>query len=416
MKALVYRLSLPRVVLAKLLAHRWPWLVYGPAGAVVYTDWPDPVPPGEDWAVVAPRLAGLCGSDIGVIAAHTSPSASPFSSFPAVLGHEVVGVIAQGGARVPWPAGTRVVVDPSISCTMRGLPPCPQCQRGFPYLCQRCTDGTLSPGFLVGFCRDLPGGWAQRMLAHASQLHPVPDGMSDERAVLVEPLAIAVHGVLRRPPAAGARILVIGAGTIGLSTVAALRLLGYDAHVTVAARHGMQARLARELGASRVVSPADLGRAAAEAGARAFRPLIGRAVYRGGFDLVYDCVGTRRSLDDALRLAREGGTVVLLGAAGEIPKIDWTFVWMRELEVVGAVGYGLERVGGRTVHTFDLVLEALAAHPELPVERMVTHRFPLHRYREALQAALDRRASGAIKIVFTPNEGGAPTVSTPRDG
>lgn len=404
MKALVYRLSLPRVVLARLLARRWPWLVYGPAGPVTYTDWPDPVPPGDDWAVVAPRLAGLCGSDIGVIAAHTSPSASPFSSFPAVLGHEVVGVIVEGGARVPWPAGTRVVIDPSISCTMRGLPPCPQCRRGFPYLCERCTDGALAPGFLVGYCRDLPGGWAQRMLAHTTQLHPVPDTLSDERAVLVEPLAIAAHGILRHPPVAGARVLVIGAGTIGLSTVAALRLLGYDAHVIVAARHGMQARLARELGADQVVSPGDLGRAATEAGARAFRPLLGRDVYRGGFDLVFDCAGTRRSLDDALRLAREGGTVVLLGAAGEISRLDWTFVWMRELEIVGAVGYGLEQVGDRTIHTFDLVLEALARNPDLPVERMVTHRFPLRGYRNALKAALDRRSSGAVKIVFAPNE------------
>ncbi|HEY8487720.1 MAG TPA: alcohol dehydrogenase catalytic domain-containing protein [Thermaerobacter sp.] len=404
MKALVYRLSLPRVAVAKLLGHRWPWLVYGPAGPVSYADWPDPTLPGDDWAVVAPRLAGLCGSDIGVIAAHTSPSASPFSSFPAVLGHEVVGVIAEAGARVPWPVGTRVVVDPSISCTMRGLSPCPQCQRGFPYLCQHCTDGDLAPGFLVGYCRDLPGGWGERMLAHQSQLHPVPDTLSDERAVLVEPLAIAAHGILRHPPAPGDRVLVIGAGTIGLATVAALRLLGYDVPVTVAARHGMQARLARELGAAQVVPPAELGRVAVEAGARAFRPILGRDVYRGGFDLVYDCAGTRRSLDDALRLAREGGTVVLLGAAGEIPRLDWTFVWMRELEIVGAVGYGLEQVGGRTVHTFDLVLEALAAHPDLPVERMVTHRFPLRRYREALKAALDRRSSGAVKIVFTPNE------------
>ena len=402
MEALVYRLSLPRVILTKLLGSRWPWLIYGPPGPLVYAHLPDPELRGDDWALVRTRLAGVCGSDLGVIAAHSSPSASPFSSFPAVLGHEIYGVVERAGSRVPVPAGTRVVVDPSISCTMRGLPPCPACQEGFPYLCQRCTEGELSAGFLVGFCRDLPGGWAERMAAHASQLHPVPDGVSDERAVLVEPLAVAFHGVLRRTPPAGARVLVIGAGTIGLCTVAALRLLGVDARVTVAARHGMQAELARALGADQVVSPREIGAAARAAGARAFRPLIGREVYRGGFDLVYDCVGTRRSLDDALRVAREGGTVVLLGGAGEIPRLDWTFVWMRELEIVGSVGYGLERAGERRVHTFDLVLEALAEHPELPVERMITHRFPLRRYREALRAALDRRSSGAVKILFTP--------------
>jgi len=405
MEALVYRLSLPRVVLTKLLGSRWPWLIYGPPGPLVYTHVPDPELRGEDWAVVRTHLAGVCGSDLGVITAHSSPSASPFSSFPAVLGHEIYGVVERAGSQVPLPAGTRVVVDPSISCTMRGLPPCPACQEGFPYLCRQCTEGHLSAGFLVGFCRDLPGGWAERTPAHASQLHPVPDTVSDERAVLVEPLAVAFHGVLRRTPPAGSRVLVIGAGTIGLCTVAALRLLGVDARVTVAARHGMQAHLARALGADEVVAPAEIGAAARAAGARAFRPLIGREVYRGGFDLVYDCVGTRRSLDDALRVTREGGTVLLLGAAGEISRLDWTFVWMRELEIVGSVGYGLERIGERRVHTFDLVLEALAEHPELPVERMITHRFPLRLYREALRAALDRRSSGAVKIVFTPGEG-----------
>ncbi|MBX5476143.1 MAG: zinc-binding dehydrogenase [Clostridia bacterium] len=403
MDALVYRLSLPRVVLTKLLGSRFRWLVYGPAGPLAYTRLPDPEPPGDDWAVVRPRLAGVCGSDLGVLTAHSSPSASPFSSFPAVLGHEIYGVIERSGSGVPLPAGTRVVVDPSITCAMRGLTPCPACAEGLPYLCRRCTEGDLSPGFLVGFCRDLPGGWAERTLAHAYQLHAVPDAVSDERAVLVEPLAVSFHGVLRRTPAPGARVLVIGAGTIGLCTLAALKLLGVDAHVTVAARHGIQAELARVLGADAVVPSRNIGAAARDAGARPFQPLIGREVYRGGFDVVYDCVGTRRSLDDALRVAREGGTVVLLGGAGEIGRLDWSFVWMRELTIVGSVGYGTEQVGERRAHTFDLVLEALAEHPEMPVERMITHRFPLRRYRDALRAALDRRASGAVKIVFTPD-------------
>ncbi|HEY8449869.1 MAG TPA: zinc-binding dehydrogenase, partial [Bacillota bacterium] len=132
--------------------------------------------------------------------------------------------------------------------------------------------------------------------------------------------------------------------------------------------------------------------------------LLGRPVLRGGFDLVYDCVGSQRTLDDALRLTREGGTVVVVGGAGEVGTIDWTFVWMRELNVLGAAGYGLETWQGRNVHTFQLVLEGLAENPQLPLEQLVTHRFPLAGFRQALRAALNRRNSSAVKIVFTPND------------
>ncbi|MFO7246533.1 MAG: zinc-binding dehydrogenase [Thermaerobacter sp.] len=407
MQGLVYRLSLPRVAVARLLGGRVPWLLYGPLGPVRLETLPDPQLPGDDWAVVRPVLAGVCGTDLGVISARTSPAASPFSSFPAVLGHEVVGRIERAGPGVSLPPGTRVVVDPSLSCEIRGYEPaCDRCAEGWPYLCANAAEGRFGPALITGYCAALPGGWGERMLAHRSQLFTVPDEVADERAVLVEPLAIGLHAVLRRRPGDGDRVLVIGAGTIGLCLLAALRMLGLRAHVTVAAKHGVQADLARALGADHVVPPSRLADDARQRlGARGYKPILGRTVYRGGYDVVYDCVGSRRSLDDALRLAREGGAVVVVGGAGEIPWLDWTFVWMRELDVIGAAGYGLEHVNGRVKHTFALVLEGLAAHPDLPVERMVTHRFALAQYRQALAAALDRRRSGAVKIVFAPQAG-----------
>ena len=410
MQALVYHLSLPKVLMARLLAARRPGLVTGPGSPLQLTDMPAPELRGDDWAVLATRLAGICGTDLGLLTGQSSPSASPFNSFPAVLGHEVVATIREAGSRVPYPPGTRVVVDPGISCTMRGLdPPCPACREGFPYLCRRCTEGALAPAIIIGFNRDLPGGWGEMMAAHAGQLFPVPEEMSDERAVLVEPLAVAVHAVLRRKPQPGSRVLVIGAGTIGLCTVAALRLLEVDCHITLAARYSFQAELGRSLGADQIIDGRGDGllhAAADQPWSSLHKPVMGRPVLRGGFDMVYDCVGSRSSLDDALRVTAEGGTMVLVGGAGDVGGLDWTFVWLRELSIIGSAGYGMEKPGGEPIHTFQLTMDRMMARPDLPVERMITHRFPLAEYRSALTAALGRRSSRAIKVVFDYRQSG----------
>ncbi|HEX6989188.1 MAG TPA: alcohol dehydrogenase catalytic domain-containing protein, partial [Bacillota bacterium] len=170
MQGLVYHLSIPQIAAARLLGGRFPWLLYGPLGPVRLKTVPDPDLPGDDWAVVRPLLAGVCGTDLGVLTAHTSPSASPFSSFPAVLGHEVVGRIERAGPGVPLPTGTRVVIDPSLSCEVRGIEPaCERCAEGWPYLCRNAAEGRFGAGLIMGYCRGLPGGWGEAMLAHRSQ-------------------------------------------------------------------------------------------------------------------------------------------------------------------------------------------------------------------------------------------------------
>lgn len=401
-----YRLSIPRYLAAKALGRRLPTLYYGRLSNVGVITLPRRPLPGPDWVRLVPILAGICGSDLGTITGRNSPALSPLVSFPAVLGHEVVARVVEAGPQAGVAAGQRVVVNPFLPCQVRGLEPCPTCQRGETCMCENFDQGAFAPGMLLGFCRDLPGAWSEEFLAHRSQLFPAPAGLSDDRLVLVEPLAIALHAVLREPPGEGARVLVVGAGPIGLATIAALRLLELPVHVTVVAKYPLQEELARRFGADRVYrwrrGEAPAFRAAREVtGARILKPVLGRAVVSGGFDVTYDCVGSRASLDDALRVTRPGGRVVVAGAAGQIPQLDWTFVWSKGLRVVGSVGYELEQVGGRQVHTIQLAMELLEGRPDLPLEAMITHRFPMERYREALALSLGPQRREAVKVVFT---------------
>jgi threonine dehydrogenase-like Zn-dependent dehydrogenase len=357
--------------------------------------------PGADWVRLKPTLAGVCGTDIALLTGRTSAILSPFASFPAVLGHEVVGVVAEVGDAVDgFAPGERVVLDPVLACVTRGLPPCPRCADGHPGLCLRSADGRLAPAPMIGFSRDLPGGWSDEVVAHASQLHAVPAGLSDETAVMVEPFSVALHAVLAAPPAAGERAVVIGGGTMGLCSVAALRLVAPDVEVTLVARHRVQRDMGERFGASVTSDP--LKAAVERAGARRHRPLVGDDVLSGGFEQVYDCAGTARSLDASLRVAAPRGRVVVVGGPAIIRELDWTLVWTRELRIDGSYVYGTEQGLPGAPHTMDAAMRLLADHPELALGDLVTHRFRLEEWRRAMATALDRRGSGALKVVFVP--------------
>lgn len=455
MKAVVFRLSMPRYALGRLLGHRFPSLYYGPLSCVSCREVPEPVLPGPEWVKIRPILAGVCGTDMAAVTLKSSPSLSPFSSFPAVMGHEVVGRVVEVGEKAreavrPGPAGAirclepgqRVVVDAFLPCAVRSIePPCPSCARGEPYVCQNMAEGATAPAILFGFSRDLPGSWSEAMVAHRTQVFPVPDEVSDERAVLVEPFSIALRAVTRlitgvsdNGPWAGTvgtrpvldldpppeKVLIIGAGTVGLLVLAAIKLLKWRTHVTIIARHGFQGAMAMEFGADAIYGSGGNGRGALAAAreitkAKAYRPILGREVLTGGFDAVFDCVGSARSLDDALRVARPGGTIVLVGTAGQIAGLDWTFVWAKELKILGSVGYGMipeavaavEPAGtsaGLLIHTHELALRLMAENPGFRLEKLITHRFPLREYREGIRMNLGRgrRRGGTLKTVFYP--------------
>jgi threonine dehydrogenase-like Zn-dependent dehydrogenase len=376
MLALRYTGSLPRYLATKAGLPG--------AGALALEDVRPPALPTPEWLPVRPRLSGICGSDQALLAGKASLYLASLTSGPFVPGHEVVGEITGGPRR-----GERVVLQPALGCAARAIePPCPECARGLGALCRHTVDGDVSAGLQTGYCRDAGGGWSEGLVAHASQLHPVPDDLSDEDAVFAEPLACALHAAAVADPQPGEAVAVIGAGTIGLLSVAALRECAPAATIVCAAKHPGQAAAARRLGADDTCSPDELhalgGRVT---GARRLVGHGGRELLLGGFDRVLDCVGSGDSVEAAITVTRPRGRVVLVGMPGEL-RADLAAAWLRELELRGAYGYEQD---------FPAAL-ALAAR--LRPGSLIDRGWPLRAFRRALREAPRAARAGRVKTVF----------------
>lgn len=386
MKALRFSRSLPRFAAARVAGSMAPG---GGArvGPLALVEAPDPHQPGPDWQRIRPILAGICGSDLATVAGKSSRFFEPIVSFPFVPGHEIVGTTDDGA---------RVVVEPVLGCAARDIaPPCPACAGGSLGRCEHLTLGHLKPGLQTGYCSDTGGGWSTALMAHASQIHAVPESLSDEGAVMVEPAACAVHAALRARVPGGGLVAVLGAGTLGLCVVAALRRFALPGTIITGAKHPDQQREARRLGADVVVAPGELKRAVR----RAARCQVVGERLSGGADVVLDCVGNAASIHEALAITKPGGRVVLVGMPGP-ERLDLAPLWQREIELVGAYAYGTEELAdGRSARTFDLAFELSAA---AGLDRLVSARYPLERYREAIEHAASAGARGAVKIVFEP--------------
>jgi threonine dehydrogenase-like Zn-dependent dehydrogenase len=347
----------------------------------------EPELPARDWVRVMPTLSGICGSDLAAIGGHASLYLDPLTSYPFVPGHEVVGTLEDG---------SRVVIEPALGCAVRGIEPlCPRCAEGRPGLCYNVTEGPIEVGLQTGYCADTGGGWGEVLVAHPSQLHAVPESLSDEAAVLIEPFACCVHAALRGGAGKDDIVVVSGAGTIGLLTVAAIKLVTPPKRLIAIAKHPTQRDLARKLGADQVISPSEVyQRIRFATGARRLDGM-NRSLLLGGADITFECVGRADSLNDAVRFTREGGTVVAVGMPGE-EKVDWAPIWQRELTIMGAYAYGAEakRKGKRT---FQLALEAA---PEVHLETLTGPLFGLGEYKDAIAYAMSAGKLGAVKVAF----------------
>jgi threonine dehydrogenase-like Zn-dependent dehydrogenase len=408
MKAIRFDASIPRYLVGLTLGRLVPSVLWQGISCTYAADVAEPALPAADWVRIRTRYGGICGSDLNAIHLHTSLYYEPFSSFPLTLGHENCGTIAAVGPDVSgWRAGERVVAEPLLWCRPRGFTEmCDYCARGEINRCQRMTEGRLAPGLLIGGCRDTGGSWSASFVAHESQLYRLPDSVSDENALMLEPFACGLHVALQNRPPDDATVLIVGAGTIGLCTLAALRALGVEARIIVVARYAFQAETARRLGASEVLQEDDYRQAlAARTAARRLQPRLGKEIYVGGADWTFECAGNDGALDDALRLTRGGGVVVLVGAPGVTRGFDLSPIFLDELDVRGAFTYHRAEIWkGEQRSTFALGLDMMR-EGTVDLGWMITHRFPLDAYGQALRLQQRRNETAQIKAVFDFGEG-----------
>lgn len=399
MRAIYVDKHIPRVLLTKAITPLWPGFVWTPFSAARAAEFPDPPLPGPRWLRVRNLACGICASDLSLLFVHADPSIAP-AALPGLsrfwLGHETVSIVTEVGAGVTrFRPGDRVLMDTHFAganCeTLELEPKCRYCAQGDYHFCVNKSE----PG-----PRGIGGGFGDAYITHESAVYPAPPDLDRDQALLVEPLSIAVHAVMRFPPQAGDKVLVIGAGIIGLLVTMVVHALAPQAEITVLARHPHQQQMAEKLGARRILSRAEYGAVAQITGGKHFSAPLNRGVVIGGFDVIYDCVADPRTTNDALRWVRAGGTVVMIGAhMAPMPRIDLTPVWYHHVNLVGSYGHGMNEWNGERKHTYEWVFDLFRAG-RLDIEGLITHRFPLREYKEAIRVASAKGKHRAIKVVL----------------
>ena len=320
-----------------------------------------PIPvPGPGQVLLKVLMTGVCGTDLHLHAGEFSPT------YPLVPGHEMVGEVVELGAEVTsLSLGMRVTVD-----NARGCGECADCRRGMAVACPL----TQAQGV------NAQGGFAEYVVAHAGQCY-IADDLSIEEAVFAEPLSCVVHGVDAIGMRPGAHTLVFGAGPTGLLLAQLLRATG-AASVTVAAPTQFKLDVAERFGLRTVRVDRDNPESTVT-------ELSRRA--QEGYDVVADATGQVSVLDQAMRLVRDAGTIVVYGMAAESARWEVSpyEIFRREIRIQGSFAQSNE---------FDNTMRWLRSGA-IRTEGMITHRFSLDEYGEALAAT---RSSKSLKAVIVP--------------
>ncbi len=382
-------------------------IYFGPLAPLRVRRVTTPKLPGGRWVRVRNIISGIALDEVERTLVAWDPKLAPQAAprpSRIYLGRQVVGEVVEAGpeARLLRP-GDRVVYQSGQCCATREIePPCYNCAKGSYTLCEnRYLPGPDQVG----------GGWSDEMVVHERQMFLAPDSLMDEQAALLEPAAEAVRAALRYQPEPDDLALVLGAETPGLLLTQALRALAPSLNITVAPQHGYQVEVATRMGATRILYPEDGDDAVARmTNGRLYRSRAGAQLLVGGFDVVYDTLGTETSLQQALLWTREGGAVVLAGQPQRWMRLDPTQIWSREVSLLGVVGHGAERLpedselaakltSGRRVSTYTLAARMILENLLTP-ERLVTHRFPLREIRLALSTMRDREYHKAVQALL----------------
>ena len=400
MKSIYFELNIPKILATKLLSKITPSVYFSPLSPVRYGDIPDQDLPGPNWVRVAPVLAGICGVDLSLFFVQADPAIS-ITALPGApktfMGHELVGRVVETGENVTaLKVGDRVTLQKYLPCcSIKEIdPPCRFCRGGNYTLCENIAEPPVYENTGVGF--------GDIFLAHQTQLIKVPDDIPDEEAVLIEPASVSLHAVLKRPPKDFEKILVIGAGTIGLNVIQFAKAVNPNCTLFLLEKIDFKKELALKLGADEVLS-GDVYDAIAQAtGGKLYKGAMNNHNILGGFDLIYDCVGYSATIHDALRWLRARGDYVMVGNQLSPVTFDQTPVWNQEVNIIGVNAHGCENYNGENISSFDLAIRMIR-EGKVNLKGLVTHRFPLSQYKEAFKM-FRKKAEPLIKVVFEMTE------------
>jgi len=319
-----------------------------------------PIPqPGAGELLIRSQLIGVCGSDL-----HAVRGDHPFMTFPFFPGHEIIGQVAGHGPGVSEPAiGSRIVVEPNLFCGH-----CKQCTSGRYNLCEQLA---------VFGCTTPAGGMSDYFVIAADRVHLVPAGLSDAQAVLIEPLSTPVHAVqLAGGDLADRAVAILGAGTIGLLTLAAVRAAGARRVVVTDLLKARRDRALR-LGADAVVDAAEPDAVSA------VRSELGESA-----DVVFDCVSVQSTVEQAITMALKGGTVVVVGVAAAPVNIALQDIQDKQIRIQGSAMYTREDYAESM---------ALISGEHIQAEEIVTAMVSLDDVADAFRLA---KESDQVKVII----------------
>ncbi|MDT8273049.1 MAG: zinc-binding dehydrogenase [Desulfomonilia bacterium] len=383
MKSIYFEVNVAKIVLTKLAASVFPDVYYSRLSPIRYADIPTKPMPGENWIRVKNRLAGICGADMALffVQAHPKISIAALPGVPRVfMGHELSGEIIETGKGVrDLSVGDRVVLQKYLPCcSMKEIdPPCAECQAGNYTLCENFSEGPRLPD-------NLGAGFGEQCILHRSQVIRVPESMPDSCAVMVEPASVSLHAVLKRPPAKGEKVLLIGAGVIGLNVIQFAKVIQPGCTIHVLDKLPFKKERARAMGADVVFEGDPYDEVRRYTGAHLYTGALANRTLVGGFDCIYDCVGYSSTVNDSLRWLKARGDYVLIGNQLSPVTFDMTPLWQQEVRMVGVNAHGTERFNGESISSFDLVLRMYSEN-KIRLNEFVTHRFPLSEYARAFR-------------------------------
>ena len=323
-----------------------------------------PVPsPAPNEVRVAMRAVGICGSDVHYL--EHGRIGSFVVEAPMILGHESSGIVdAVGDGVTSLRPGDKVALEPGVPCRR-----CAHCKSGRYNLCADVRFFATPP---------VDGSMATYVTHPADFCYKLPENVSLDEGAMMEPLSVGIHACRRGGVGMGSRVMVMGAGPIGLVTVLAARAAGAS-YIALADPRAERLDLAQEVGADYVTSAV---------GPTLAHELVDRA--RGMFDVSVDCSGAETAVRAAMTVTRSGGKVVLVGLGPDEMTLPIVESATREVDLVGIFRYA---------NAYPAALELIASG-QVNVKPLVTHRFPMRQVSEAFDVAKTGR-DGAVKVMVT---------------